>query len=90
LPYGIAWDKLYDALVFYVGEIIIKRIDGKWEVETRAGDNYPYVTVDNSEIYYMPVNIVWQEIDNIYPCNLRKATADEVRTNAISHPRNNK
>jgi hypothetical protein len=91
LPYGKVWETLYDALVFYVGEVIIKRIDGKWEIETvRYGEDYPFVTVEKSTLYYMPVNIVWQEIGGLNPCNLRKATADEIRTNAIWHPKNNK
>lgn len=91
LPYGSAWDTLYDVLVSYVGEVIIKRVDGKWKInETHAGGSYPYVTIDNSKLYYMPINIVWQEIDGLNYCNLRKATADEIRTNAIWHPKNNK
>ena len=86
LPYGKAWETLYDALVFYVGEVLIKRIVGKWAIADNGA--YPYVTVDKSNLHYMPINIVWQEIDGINPCNLRKATADEVRTNAIWHPKN--
>jgi hypothetical protein len=76
-------------LVFYIGEVIIKRVGGKWEVETN-GEDYPYVTVENSTLHYMPINIVWQEVSGLNPCNLTKATADEIRTNAIWHPKNNK
>ncbi len=91
LPYGEVWNTLYDALVFYVGEVIIKRVDGKWRINiSHAGGDYPYVTVDNSGLHYMPINLVWQEIDGLNSCNLRKATADEIKTNAIWHPKNNK
>lgn len=91
LAYGEVWNTIYDALVFYIGEVIIKRVDGKWKInKSHAGGEYPYVTVNNSKLHYMPINIVWQEIDGINSCNLRKATADEIRTNAIWHPKNNK
>jgi len=91
LLYGKAWETLYDALVYYVGEVIIKRVGGKWAVNTtHAGGDYPHVTVDNSTVHYMPINIVWKEIDGLNPCNLRKATADEIRTNAFLHPKNNR
>ena len=89
-PYGKPWETLYDALIFYVGEVIIKRVDGHWQINsTHHGGDYPYVTVVNSTLHYMPINIVWQEIDGLNPCNLRKATADEIRTNAFLHPKNN-
>jgi len=75
---------------FYVGEIIIKRVGGHWQVNsTHYGGDYFYVTVENSSLHCMPINIVWQEIDGLNPCNLRKATADEIRTNAFLHPKNN-
>ena len=90
-PYGKVWETLYDALVFYVGEVIIKRVSGHWEINsTHYGGNYPYVAVENATLQYMPINIVWQEIDGLNPCNLRKATADEIRTKAFLHPKNNR
>ncbi len=91
LPYGKAWEELYDELVYYVGEVIIKRVDGMWAIETLPHRfDYPFVTVAKTNIRYMPINIVYKEIEGLNPCNLRKATADEVRTNAIWHPKNNK
>jgi hypothetical protein len=90
-PYGKAWETLYDALVFYVGEVTIKRIGGKWKVDdTPHTGNFPYVTVANTTLHYMPINIVWAQTDGLNPSNLRKATADEIRTNAFLHPKNNK
>jgi len=90
--YGVekATETLYDALVFYVGQVILNRVDGEWTVDTRVpGIEHPYITFRNSSLHYMPINIVWGQLSGSAPCNMRKATADEVRTNAFLHPKNN-
>jgi len=88
-PSGKAWETLYDALVFYVGEIIINRVSGQWQIESIPACDYPYVTIKGATLHYMPIKIIWQEIDGLNPCNLRKATADEVITNSFLRPKNN-
>ena len=89
--YGVekATMTLYDALVFYVGQVIANRIGGQWKVDVEMGYDYPFITVENTRLHYMPINIVWGELDGSAPCNMRKATADEVKANAFLHPKNN-
>jgi hypothetical protein len=90
-PYGDTWKVLYDCLVYYVGEIIKIRVGGTWKINESPMDyDFPSVTVTNSDLNYMPINIVWEQIDGLNDCNLRKATADEIRINAYLHPKNNK
>ncbi len=89
--YGVekAVETLYDSLIFYVGEVIVNRISGEWKVDSQTGIKIPYVTVVNTDLNYMPIDIVWEQLGGAAPCNMRKATADEVRNLAFLHPKNN-
>lgn len=79
--YGIAQlqSELYDNLVAYVGEILRKRVDGKWASDDSVEDrNYPYIS-KNAYGFLMPINVVWEELDGLQPMNLRKRTTNEIR-----------
>jgi hypothetical protein len=79
-----AWKTLYDALVFYIGQIIVERVNGTWDINTKHyGGDYPYVTVLGTDLQYMPINIVRSELDGVKDSNLRKATSDEIRIHAF-------
>ncbi|UYQ91788.1 hypothetical protein MKQ68_17005 [Chitinophaga horti] len=79
-----AWEVLYDALVFYIGQIIVERISGAWDINVKNyGGDYPYVTIPGTGEYYMPINIVRSELDGVKGSNLRKATSDEIRIHAF-------
>lgn len=84
-----AWQVLYDALVYYIGQTIAERVEGDWDINTsNYGGDYPYITLPGTNLHYMPINIVRSELDGVKPCNLRKATSDEIRINAFRHPIN--
>jgi hypothetical protein len=70
--------ELYDNLVAYVGEVIQRRVDGRWVVrEDYPGCAYPIISVNEGVL--MPINVVYQELNEVEPMNLRKESANEVR-----------
>ena len=82
-PLGIeaTMKNYYDPVVAYVGEVIKRRIDGFWKINsTHAGGDYPYVAVaEVDHFHYMPTNVFWYDMTPSRFINLRKTTADEVR-----------
>ncbi|RCJ29002.1 hypothetical protein A6770_00985 [Nostoc minutum NIES-26] len=87
--YGInqVQNNLYDNLVAYVGEVMRQRKNGKWAVNSDSMDEkYPYISAGvNGDGVMMPINVVWQEITDIEPINLRKETANEVRRFSLGY-----
>jgi hypothetical protein len=82
-PLGIeeTQNSYYDHLVAYIGEVIKRRINGFWIINTtHAGGDYPYIAVEEVDhFHYMPTNVVWYDMTPARFINLRKTTADEVR-----------
>lgn len=71
---------IYDNLICYVGEVLIKRVKGEWRISKNfAGREYPYVDVELKNIQYMPINIVWNELHGLEEMNLRKEVGNEAR-----------
>ncbi len=70
--------EIYDHLVAYVGEVLKLRIQGRWEVNNRDSQSYPYLV---GAMYdpVMPINVVWEKLTRPAPENLRAAAANEVR-----------
>lgn len=71
----------YDHLVAYIGEVIKRRINGFWKINTtHVGGDYPYIAVEEvNHFHYMPTSVVWYDMTPDRFINLRKTTADEVR-----------
>lgn len=70
--------ELYDNLVAYVGEVMRHRVAGRWVIrEDYPGCEYPIISANEGVL--MPINVVWQELYEYEPMNLRKETANEVR-----------
>ncbi|MFC0512811.1 hypothetical protein ACFFGT_01330 [Mucilaginibacter angelicae] len=75
----------YDHLVAYVGEVIKKRVNGTWEMNSAlAGGIFPFISVNSKYISYMPINVVWKTIGGLEDIDFRKQTANEVRRNALA------
>jgi hypothetical protein len=76
---------LYDNLVVYVGEILRQRVDGEWAINDSVEDhNYPYVSKNNYG-FLMPINVVWEELDELQSINLRKRTTNEIRRFSLKY-----
>lgn len=74
-------ENLYDELAVYVGEVIIKRVNGVWGInQDFAGANYPYVSIGLERVQYMPLNAVFSSLNEIEVVNLRLETANEIRS----------
>lgn len=74
------YERCYDSLVAYVGEVIRLRVNGHWAMApVPYAPSYPYISVGLKNVQYMPINAVWQALQGIDPIDLRKAAADEVR-----------
>ncbi len=73
-----AQQEIYDHLVAYVGEVLRLRILGRWEVNNRNWQPYPYL-VGAMHDPTMPINVVQQELSGLAPVDLRAAAANEVR-----------
>lgn len=73
-----AQQEIYDHLVAYVGEVLRLRIQGRWEVNDRDWQPYPYL-VGAMHDATMPINVVWEQLSGLAPVNLRTAAANEVR-----------
>ncbi|MBD6618964.1 hypothetical protein FNW02_24860 [Komarekiella sp. 'clone 1'] len=70
---------LYDNLVAYVGEIIMHRKNGQWTINSNSSiEKYPYISAGVNGVL-MPINVVWQELTDMKPIDLRKETANEIR-----------
>ena len=75
---------LYDNLVAYVGEVIRRRVKGHWQViSDNAHLNYPAISANEGIL--MPINVVWQELSELEPMNLRKEAANEVRRFSLKY-----
>jgi hypothetical protein len=60
------FENLYDELVAYIGEIIIKRVNGVWDINQNfAGGNYPFVTIGLERFQYMPLNVVFCSLNEL-------------------------
>jgi hypothetical protein len=73
--------ELYDNLVAYVGEVLKRRVNGQWAnsvVSAYQEYSDPYISADIKGVL-MPINVVWTELNDLEPMNLRKETANEVR-----------
>jgi len=76
------YEELYDNLVFYVGEVIRKRVNGFWAInEARHDHTYPFISINVKYVHYMPVNVVWYALIDLNGIDLRKEAANEVRRN---------
>jgi hypothetical protein len=74
----------YDHLVAYVGEIIRQRINGLWAMRTEHTEHpYPFVGIGLPNVEYMPINVVWGNLNDLDQMDLRKGTGDEVRVKAF-------
>jgi hypothetical protein len=83
LDYEFIFKNLYDNLVFYVGEVIKQRVNGKWGINnTHAGGEYPFISIGLERVQYMPINATWSALDGLDPIDFRKQAANEVRLNA--------
>ena len=71
---------LYDNLVAYVGEVIRKKVNGQWKINSDfAGGDYPYIDIGLNNVQYMPINIVWENLQELDPVDFRKAVGNEAR-----------
>jgi len=76
-------EKYYDHLLAYTGEVIRRRLGGKWQLNEKfAGDNYPYIDIGIERCQLMPLNVLVEEFTKIMELDLRKATANEIRANS--------
>lgn len=70
---------LYDNLVAYVGEILRQRVDGQWAIDDSVEEHtYPHI-IKSVNNFLMPINVVWEELNELQPMNLRKRTTNEIR-----------
>lgn len=72
--------ELYDNLVAYVGEVIRKKVNGEWKINSCfAGGAYPYIDIGLKNVQYMPINIVCDNLHGLDKFDFRKAVGNEVR-----------
>lgn len=74
------FEKLYDNLVVYCGEVIKSNSSDflNWSLEPHF--NFPIITTVTQDIFYNPINIVWEELtQNIDGPDFRKAYGKEKR-----------
>jgi hypothetical protein len=78
--YGIdkAITELYDNLVAYVGEVVRKKVKGQWKINADFGD-FPFIDIGLNNVQYMPVNIVWDNLQGLNVVDFRKAVGNEAR-----------
>jgi hypothetical protein len=73
-----AQQEIYDHLVAYVGEVLRLRIRGRWQLNDRDWQPYPYLEGAMHDPT-MPINVVWEQLSGLAPVDLRAAAANEVR-----------
>ncbi len=80
IGYKRARSGLFDHLVAYVGEVLLKRSDGKWHTAVRSSGqlDYPYILGPKGGVM-MPINAVWVALDAYGKCELRQPTINEYR-----------
>ena len=74
--------ELYDHLVAYVGEVMRRRVDCVWAIDSASEPPYPMLLANGRHVL-MPINVVHGEWHALRPVNLRKAAADEIRRTAF-------
>ncbi len=84
MGYKRARSELFDHLVVYVGEVLLKRSGGKWHTAvTSSGQfDYPYILGPKGGVM-MPINAVWHALDAYGKCQLRQPTVNEYRQYCI-------
>lgn len=73
-----AINDLYDNLVAYIGEVIRKKVDGKWKINTDFG-GFPCIDIGLNNVQYMPINIVWDNLNGLDTVDFRKVVGNEAR-----------
>jgi hypothetical protein len=71
---------LYDNLVVYIGEVIRNKVKGTWKITMDYADgNFPYIDVGLKDIQYMPINIVWENLQGLHDVDFRESLGNEAR-----------
>jgi len=77
------FESLYDNLVAYTGEVIRKRVNGVWAINTtHSGGEYPFISIGFDSVQYMTINATWCALNGIDPIDFRKEAANEIRREA--------
>jgi hypothetical protein len=70
---------LYDNLVAYIGEVIIKNSKNAigWSKEQNFG--FPIVATNYKNVSFNPINVVWEELTSMDDADFRKAYGKHIR-----------
>jgi hypothetical protein len=73
------FEEYYDNLVAYIGETIRKnsKMTANWTLDTYF--NFPVISTVEENIFYNPINIIWEELTMSEDINLRKGYGKELR-----------
>ncbi|NBB22565.1 hypothetical protein GVN20_24640 [Runella sp. CRIBMP] len=71
---------IYDNLVAYIGEVIRTKVNGQWKIGIDYGE-YPYIDIghNNVNVRYMPIHIVWENLQGLDSVDFRKSIRNEAR-----------
>lgn len=71
-----------DCLCSYVGEVLLRRVSGHWAITEKELylDEIPFISIDIKNIFYNPVNVLFSCLNSLEDIDLRKETANEVRS----------
>lgn len=74
-----AMNEIYDNIIAYVGEVVLKNSKEaqKWEINKPL--NIPVISTKNDSVYFMPITIAWEELTNFERIDFRKAYGKEAR-----------
>ncbi|AXE19190.1 hypothetical protein DR864_16240 [Runella rosea] len=76
---------IYDNLVAYVGEVIRKKVNGQWKISIDYDGDCPYIDIGINDVMYMPINIVWENLQGLDAVDFRKSVGNEARQVGFRH-----
>jgi len=69
---------IYDNLVAYIGEVIRKKVNGQWKINTDFED-FPCIDIGLNNVRCMPINIVWDNLHGLDTVDFKKTIGNEAR-----------
>lgn len=75
--------EFYDGIVAYLGEILIRKIDGNWRFESNPGSELPIIPLIGTAhkwVWYDPITPIWTDLIDVTGFNLRKNLISEIRS----------
>lgn len=79
-------NELYDGIVAYLGEILIRKVEGKWDFRRNADAQTtvrPLIVTSHRWVWYDPITPIFLALRDVEGFTLRRNLVDEIRSHQL-------